>query len=110
MNDIRNMPDEAANYEFVVVIPNVDHYTFIGMYTDGHKAAKAALEYGGIVIHNVRIQGYQKPKPEKKHYTFSGGWSWDCWATDVEDAERQFFKAYDEDINIDYEHTIKVDE
>lgn len=26
--DIRNMPAKAAYYEFVVAIPNADHYTF----------------------------------------------------------------------------------
>ena len=72
--DIRNMPNEAANYEFVVVIPNADHYTFLGMYADGHEAEKIALEYGGLVIHNVRIQGYQKSKPKRMYYTFSGVW------------------------------------
>lgn len=106
--DIRNMPNEAAYYEFVVAIPNADHYTFLEMYADGHEAERVALEYGGIVIHNVRIQGYQPPKREKKYYTFSGTWSWNCLATDIEDAEKQFSKAYDEDIDIDYEHQIKV--
>ena len=88
--DIRNMPAEASYYEFVVAIPNADHYTFIGMYADGHEAERIALEYGGIVIHNVLIHGYQKPRPEKKHYTFSGVWSWDCWAISEEEARKQF--------------------
>lgn len=107
---IRNMPDDAMDYEFIVVIPNGGHYTFIGKYVNGNDAEKIALEYGGVVIHNVRIQGYRESKSEKKHYIFSGTWSWDCWAIDVDDAEWQFSKAYDEDINIDYEHKIKVDE
>jgi hypothetical protein len=109
--DIRNMPAEAAYYEFVVAIPNADHYTFIGMYADGYKAENVALEYGGIVIHNVRIQGYQPPEPKKKYYTFSGTWSWGCWATSEKEARKQFDEAYAEDIDIEYDHIeIEVDE
>ena len=44
--DIRNMPAKAAYYEFVVAVPNADHYTFLGMYADGHQAERTALEYG----------------------------------------------------------------
>jgi len=111
--DIRNMPAEAAYYEFVVAIPNADHYTFLGMYVDGHEAEKAALEYGGIVIHNVRIQGHQESKPKEKYYIFSGAWSWGCWAVDEEDARKQFDDAdlISDEINIDYDHVeIEVDE
>lgn len=109
--DIRNMPAEAANYEFVVAIPNVDHYTFIGMYADGHIAAKTALEYGGIVIHNVRIQGYQKPKPKEKYYTFSGSWSWGCWATNEEEARNKFDDTDLDELDIDCNHVkIEVEE
>lgn len=102
--DIRNMPAEAAYYEFVVAIPNADHYTFIGMYADGHKAEKIALEYSGIVIHNVRIQGYQPPKPKKQYYTFSGFWSLGCWATDIKEAYNKLNEAelYDFDIDLDH--------
>ena len=99
--DIRNMPAEAAYYEFVVVIPNADHYTFIGMYADGHKAEKTALEYGGIVIHNVRIHGYQPPKPKRMYYTFSGVWSWGCWASNEEEARKKFDDADLDDFDID---------
>jgi hypothetical protein len=106
------MPAEAAYYEFVVVIPNADHYTFIGMYADGHKAEKTALEYGGIVIHNVRIQGYQPPKPKEKYYIFSGSWYWGCWAENEEEARKQFDDAdlMGDEINIDCDHIeIEVD-
>ena len=108
--DIRNMPAEASNYEFVVIIPNADHYTFLGKYTDGHKAEKAALEYGGIVIHNVRIHGYHPP--EKKHYIFSGLWSWDCWAINEEEARKQFDHDWMYvEVDTDYDHIeIEVDE
>lgn len=109
--DIRNMPAEATCYEFVVAIPNADHYTFLGMYADGHVAEKTALEYGGIVIHNVRIHGYQPPKPKEKYYIFNGSWSWGCWATDREEARKQFDEAYTEDFDIDCDHIeIEVDE
>ena len=109
--DIRNMPAEAAYYEFVVAIPNADHYTFLGMFADGYQAEKMALEYGGIVIHNVRIQGYQPPKPKRMYYTFSGTWSWGCWATDEKDARKQFDEVYIEDLDIDADNfEIKVEE
>ena len=108
--DIRNVPAEAANYEFVVVLPNADHYTFLGMYADGHEAEKTALEYGGLVIHNVRIQGHQPPKPKKMYYTFSGVWSWGCWATSEEEARRMFDDADISIIDIDCDHIeVEVD-
>ena len=104
--DIRNMPAEAANYDFVVAVPNADHYTFIGMYADGHKAAKAALEYGGIVVSNALI----KPKPKKMYYTFSGVWSWGCYATSEEEARRMFDDADVSIIDIDCDHIeVEVD-
>ena len=109
--DIRNMPAEAAYYEFVVAIPNADHYTFIGMYADGHKAEKIALEYGGIVIHNVRIQGQQPPKPERMYYTCSGMWSWGCWAANEDEARDKFDDADLDDFDIDFSHVeVEVDE
>lgn len=108
--EIKNMPAEAANYEFVVAIPNADYYTFIGMYADGHIAAKTALEYGGIVIHHVRIQGYQPPEPKKKYYIFKGTWSWGCWATSEGEARKQFNDDWT-DVDLDLDHyEIEVDE
>ena len=109
--DIRNMPAEAANYEFVVVIPEGDHYTFLGMYTDGNVAADTALGLNGIVIHHVRIQGYQPPKPKGMYYTFSGMWSWGCWATNEEEARNKFDDADLDDFDIDFSHVeIEVEE
>jgi len=54
----------------------------------------------------------EQKKVEKKYYTFSGTWSWGCWATSEEDARQQFdFDASPEDIDIVYEHTqIDVDD
>lgn len=109
--DIRNMSAEASNYEFVVAIPNADHYTFLGMYANGHEAERVALEYGGIVIHNVRIHGYQPPKPKEKYYIFSGFWSWGCWATSEEDARKQYDDIYLDDLSIDTDNfVIEVEE
>ena len=108
--DITNMPAEAAYYEFVVVIPNADHYTFLGMYADGHQAERTALEYGGIVIHNVRVQGYQPPELKEKRYVFSGVWSWECWATSEEEARKQFNNDWT-DVELDLDHyEVEVDE
>ena len=99
--NIRNVPAEAAYYEFVVAIPNADHYTFLGRYVDEHEAEKAAFEFGGIVIHNVRIHGYQPPKPKEKYYIFSGMWSWGCWATNEEEARKQFDDTFFDELSID---------
>ena len=107
--DIRNMPDEAANYEFVVAMPNGDHYTFLGMYANGHQAENEALMYGGVVIHNVRIHGYQPPTAKKrKYYSFSGSWSWGCWAESEKEARSQFEHTYYDEVDIDFDH-IKIE-
>ena len=108
--DIRNMPAEASNYEFVVAIPNADYYTFVGMFVDGHKAAKAALEYGGIVIPNALIKGHQPPELKEKRYVFSGVWFWECWATSEEEARKQFNNDWtDVELGLDH-YEIEVDE
>ena len=108
---IRNMPDDAMDYEFIVAIPNGGHYTFTGKYADGHEAEKAALEYGGIVIHNVRIQGHQESKPKEKYYIFSGSWYWGCWATNEEEARKQYDDIFLDDLSIDTDDVqIKVEE
>lgn len=54
----------------------------------------------------------QKEETKKKHYTFSGSWSWDCWATGYEDACQQFENdAYPEMLYIDYDFPeVKVDD
>lgn len=106
--DIRNMPVDAPYYTFVVAIPNADHYTFLGMYADEHEAKKAALEYGGIVIHNECIQ---PPKSKKMYYTFSGGWFWGCWATNEDEAYKKFNKADRDDFDINLNHVeVEVEE
>ena len=56
---ILNAPDDAFNYEFVVVREIDGDLWYWGRYADGFKAEQTALGIGGIVIHNVRIQGYR---------------------------------------------------
>ena len=111
MDLIKNMPTEAESYEFIVVIPNADHYTFLGMYANWYDAEKVALEYGGIIIHNVRIQGHQQSKPKEKYYIFSGMWSWGCWAFSEEEARKQFDNTFLDEFDIDTDnYKIKVEE
>lgn len=54
-----NAPDYAYHYEFVVARQVEDDLWFWGAYSNGFKAEKAAHEIGGVIIHNVRIQGYE---------------------------------------------------
>ena len=57
--NILNMPEYASHYEFVVVCEIDNDLWFWGAYADGFKAEQVALEIGGLIVHNVRIQGYQ---------------------------------------------------
>ena len=54
-----NEPEYSSHYEFVVTREVDGEYWFWGAYSNGFKAEQAALEIGGVVIHNVRIQGYE---------------------------------------------------
>ena len=54
-----NAPEYASHYEFVVAREIDDDLWFWGAYTDGFKAEQVAIEIGGVIIHNVRIQGYK---------------------------------------------------
>lgn len=56
---VNNQPEYASRYEFVVARMVDDELWFYGAYRDGFKADQVASEVYGIVIHNVRIQGYQ---------------------------------------------------
>lgn len=61
---IYNRPDTEYEYEFEVVTPvEEDTYMHIGFYTNGFEAEQKALEVGGLIIHNVRIQ--HKAKKER---------------------------------------------
>ena len=57
---IHNKPDYADDYEFVVARERDNEYWFWGAYEDGFRADKAASEIGGVVFHNVRIQGKKR--------------------------------------------------
>ena len=56
---INNEPEYAKHYEFVVVRNTDDQLWFYGAYSDGFKADEVAYKIGGLVVHNIRIQGYQ---------------------------------------------------
>ena len=56
---INNKPEYADHYEFIVVRLVDGAYWFWGAYADGFKAEHAALEVDGMIVHNVRIQGYR---------------------------------------------------
>lgn len=57
---IHNKPDYADDYEFVVARECDGEYWFWGAYENGFKADKAASEIGGVVFHDVRIQGKKR--------------------------------------------------
>ncbi len=57
---IHNKPDYADDYEFVVARKCDGEYWFWGAYEDGFRADKAASEIGGVVFHDVRIQGKRR--------------------------------------------------
>lgn len=59
MMNLMNMPEYADHYEFVVVREIDGDYWFWGAYRDGFKAEQVAMEIGGVIVHNVRIQGYE---------------------------------------------------
>ena len=57
---INNEPKYASDYEFIVARKVDNEYWFWGAYEDGFRAEKAAIEIGGVVFHNVRIQGKRR--------------------------------------------------
>lgn len=59
MFNLMNAPESASHYEFVVAREIDGDFWYWGAYSDGWKADQVAYEIGGVVIHNVRIQGYQ---------------------------------------------------
>jgi len=101
MFDIENCPAEAWNYEFIVCDARGDKLVFNSYHKSGCAAETVASHLdGGIVIHNVRIQGYHDPHPERC-YTFEGTWTWSCWAHDKDEAIRKFEdEAYPEEMCI----------
>ena len=58
---INNEPEYAKDYEFVVARADENgEYWFWGAYERGYEAERAAVEIGGVIFHNVRIQGVRK--------------------------------------------------
>ena len=111
LNSIRGLPDEANDYEFIIVKQTPTGLEYVAHTENGWEAEEVALaEPYALVLHNVRIQG-KREKPKNKYYTFSGMWSWGCWAENIDDAKRQFEDVYNEDIDIDTDHVeIEVDD
>jgi hypothetical protein len=54
-----NFPEYASHYEFCVARQENDELWFWGAYRDAVKAQLVAADIGGMIIHNVRIQGYK---------------------------------------------------
>ncbi len=83
--NIIDYPEDANNYEFVVVAPaGNNEMLYIGSFTNGFAAERSAIAYKGFVIHNVHINGYKAPPKHK--YSFKGTWFWECEATSYEAA------------------------
>lgn len=100
---IKNCPNEAWNYEFIVAYNFSDGLVYYAYTTNGFEAAKMAHEIeNGIVIHNVRIQGCKKEKPMKT-YIFSGVWTYTCEARSREEAEEMFNDAEISEFQIDFD-------
>ena len=57
MMNLVNCPEYANHYEFVVVREVDGDLWFWGAYANGFKADRVAREIGGLIVHNVRIQG-----------------------------------------------------
>lgn len=111
LNSIRGLPAEANDYEFIVVKQTPTGLDYVAHTEHGWEAEEVALaEPYALVLHNVRIQG-KREKPKKKYYTFSGMWSWGCWAESLDDAKAQFDNTWIEDIDVDCSHIeIEVDD
>ena len=98
--NIINEPDYAKDYEFVVVLPIEDkgNYLYQASYIDGHAAEICAKVVGGIIIHNVRIQGFRKPeKPKPKKYYKVEYTAADVFdeCEDEQDAVDRFWETYE---------------
>lgn len=101
MFDIENCPAEAWNYEFIVCEVRDDKLIYNGCCRSAYNADEAARSLNcGVVVHNVRIQGYREPKREK-FYTFHGTWSWGCWAESEEKAIQKYYdEAYPDELDL----------
>lgn len=101
MFDIENCPAEAWNYEFIVCEVRDDKLIFNSYHKSGCAADTVASHLNcGVVVHNVRINGYQDPAPMKR-FTFSGKWYWECFAHNIEEAKQKYYdESYPDDIYI----------
>lgn len=63
---IHNEPDYARNYEFVVVKEINGEYWFNSAHADGFVAERVASSIGGIIVHNLRIQGIRREEDREK--------------------------------------------
>lgn len=97
MFDIEDCPVEAWNYEFIVCENRDDRLFYNGCSRSAYNADEMARSLNcGVVIHNVRIQGYRDPRLMKR-FTFSGRWYWDCFAYDLEEAKQKYYAEVDPD-------------
>ena len=46
----------------------------------------------------------EKEQPKQKEYTFSGTWTYCCWAYDLDEAKMKFDSAFLEELDIDTDH------
>lgn len=59
--ELKNVPEYAHHYEFMVCRKVDNELWFWGAYSDVWKAEKACKELeDGIIVHNIRISGYEK--------------------------------------------------
>ena len=57
--ELKNVPEYAHHYEFMVCREYDGALWFYGAYSDAWKAEQVCHEIeNGIIVHNVRIQGY----------------------------------------------------
>lgn len=57
---IRNMPEYAKDYEFIVATEVDNEFWFYGAYSNGFQAEQVAIEINGVIFHDVRIQGKRR--------------------------------------------------
>lgn len=104
---IKNCPDEAWNYEFIVCEGFEDGLVYFKHFknvTDAEAATR--IMSNPIVVHNVRIQGYRDPRPMKR-FIFSGQWYWECFAHNLEEAKQKY---YDEAGPDDFDFSCSYDD
>lgn len=108
--NIANCPKEAYNYEFIVVYNMTDELAYYAHTADAFEAEQMAKEItNGLIIHNVRIQGYKEP-PKEKLYIFHGSWSWSCYAESKEKAFEKFYDSYSEEYDISHYESVEVED